>query len=132
MQAKKEEVLIKVRIINFILFTLFALVQYNDPDPYIWIMIYSYTAILCLLASFRKYYKYLYIAGAVISVLWSLSLFQSIFFAIKEFGANPIFSINMVKEKNVEEARESLGLLIVFLVMIWKYYEAKKHSKEQK
>ncbi|HMZ66388.1 MAG TPA: hypothetical protein PLF66_20020, partial [Leptospiraceae bacterium] len=68
----------------------------------------------------------------VISVLWSLSLFQSIFFAIKEFGANPIFSINMVKEKNVEEARESLGLLIVFLVMIWKYYEAKKHSKEQK
>lgn len=119
-----------MRITNsilFILFTLFAVVQYNDPDPLVWILIYGYTAILCLLAAFKKYYTAFYIIGGFISFVWSLFLFQSIFLALKEFGTEPIFSLSMVKEKNVEEARESLGLIIVFLVMIWKYFEAKKN-----
>jgi hypothetical protein len=30
-----------------LVFILFAVVQYNDPDPYLWVPIYLYPALLC-------------------------------------------------------------------------------------
>ena len=89
-----------------ILFLFFAAVQYNDPDPIIWISIYSYASLMCF--------------------VWSMTLAASILVALNGYGASPIFSLSMVKNREVEEARESLGLLIVFAVLTWKYFEAKK------
>ena len=39
-----------------IVFIIFAALQYNDPDPYVWIPIYLYTAALCALAVKNKFY----------------------------------------------------------------------------
>ena len=99
-----------------ILFLFFAAVQYNDPDPIIWISIYSYASLMCFLAAKGKYYKAFLMAGIAASIL----------VALNGYGASPIFSLSMVKNREVEEARESLGLLIVFAVLTWKYFEAKK------
>jgi hypothetical protein len=37
----------------FVLFALFAVVQYNDPDAILWILIYGVTALWAGLAAFR-------------------------------------------------------------------------------
>ena len=37
-----------------VVFILFAVVQYNDPDPYLWIPIYLYPALLCYLKFIQK------------------------------------------------------------------------------
>ena len=36
----------KLNIIFAVVFALFAILQYNDPDPYLWIPIYGYAAII--------------------------------------------------------------------------------------
>jgi hypothetical protein len=36
-----------VNLILSILFVIFAALQYNDPDPFIWIPIYLFAAFLC-------------------------------------------------------------------------------------
>lgn len=38
-------------VFNYIfagLFTIFALLQINDPDPYVWIPIYGVAALICI------------------------------------------------------------------------------------
>lgn len=120
-----------MRITNFILsfmFLLFAVVQYNDPDPLIWISIYMYAAILCFLAGTGRYYKSFILAGVVVSFVWALTLAASILVAVKNYGTESIVSLSMVKNNEVEEAREALGLVIVSIVLFWKYFE--KHTKK--
>jgi Transmembrane family 220, helix len=43
-------------ILFCILFIISAALQYNDPDPYVWMPIYLYGAALCWLAFRGKYY----------------------------------------------------------------------------
>lgn len=120
-----------MRITNFLLsgmFFLFAFVQLNDPDPILWVAIYSYAAILCLLAGFEKYYKVLLVAGILVSFVWAMTLVSSILISFKNYGAGSLFSFSMIKDNEVEEARESLGLLIVCSVLIWKYFEGNKKN----
>src|SRR3954470_23856679 len=47
-------------------FIVFAALQYNDPDPYVWIPIYMYTAVLCWLASRNKFYPTAYWIGIIV------------------------------------------------------------------
>jgi hypothetical protein len=126
---KKEEQINRMRIVNFILFVmflLFAAVQYNDPDPLIWILVYCYAAITCLLAGFKKYYDSATILGFTITIVWAITLAASILVALKNYGSGSIFSFSMIKDNEVEEARESLGLFIVAAVLLWKYFEGRK------
>ena len=49
-----------MKIFNFffvIVFIVFAALQYNDPDPYIWVPLYLYAALLCWLATKKKFNK---------------------------------------------------------------------------
>ncbi len=108
------------------MFILFAVVQYNDPDPLIWILIYCFAAAICFLAARGKYYDKVILAGVFVSFIWSMTLVASILVALNQYGVGSIFSPSMIKDKEVEEARESMGLLIVFAILVWKYFEAKK------
>lgn len=61
-------------LIFFILFLLFAALQYNDPDPYIWIPIYVYAAALCMLAYQNKWYPKAYLYGMIIYAAYAIYL----------------------------------------------------------
>lgn len=95
-------------IIFGVLFIFGALVQYNDPDPILWIIIYSIASI----ASFG--YAANKISKTVLLVLGAL-------FLIGFFSAYPEnfegFEIGKGDIKNVEEAREAYGLLLIAIVM---------------
>jgi len=93
-----------------LLFTVFAFYQTNDPDPVVWILIYAAAALLSILVLLGKISKPVlwvaliaFLAGAV--MLWPNS-YEGL---TLENGYTPA----------IEEARESLGLLIGALSMGW-------------
>ena len=58
-----------------IVFILFAALQYNDPDPYVWIPIYLYAAVLCWFAFRNKFFPGAYLLGIVIYAVYAIYKF---------------------------------------------------------
>ncbi len=95
-----------------IIFLLSAAVQYNDPDPAVWIAIYGAAAAVSFLGmrDFLPRWGYLLLfviyAGGAISQ-WPPH-FEGIFFN----------ELATMRNMNIEAARESLGLGICALAML--------------
>lgn len=122
-------------IICIILFVISAALQYNDPDPYIWIPIYLYGAFLCYQAIKRIYHPALYILAFVIYIGYALYLFfdkQGVLSWANEHQAESIVQSMKATKPWIEETREFGGLLILVLVlsinMVWLRKVKKKNS----
>lgn len=108
-------------IIFIVLFILFAAVQYNDPDPYIWMPIYLYAAFLCWQSIKKKYNPVLYIVGFAAYGLYALYLFFDktgvLNWAEEHHGENIAETMKATKPW-IEESREFFGLVIVIGVLV--------------
>ncbi|HEV7333355.1 MAG TPA: transmembrane 220 family protein [Flavisolibacter sp.] len=109
-----------------VLFVLSAALQYNDPDPYIWIPLYLYGAALCYRATQKKYNRPLYIAGLVVYSLYAVYLFldkNGVLSWISEHEAENIVQSMKATKPWIEETREFFGLLLLIIAllanMIW-------------
>jgi len=93
-----------------ILFIWAALVQYNDPDALIWYFIYGLAAIASFLFLMEK-------LTLIVPVVLSLAYFIGayVFWPVHFEGV----SIDGGNITNIEHARESLGLIINALVMLF-------------
>lgn len=112
-------------IILALLFTLFAYFQYNDPDPYLWIAIYLAVAVLCGLAAFGKYFKWLSLAlMAGLFIYWAWLLPDFITWLGQ--GMPSITGSMKAETPHTELVREFLGLLILILVLFFQYRSAQK------
>ncbi|RRB02649.1 transmembrane 220 family protein [Larkinella rosea] len=101
----------KITAIFFgVLFTLFAGLQYNDPDPQVWIPIYGFAAIASFMALGNAGRPWFYSAAGVVfwgsAIYWWPPQFEG--FLLNEMGMKTI---------NIELARESGGLAICGLAM---------------
>jgi hypothetical protein len=111
------------------IFILFAALQYNDPDPYLWVPIYLYTAVLCWLAFRSRYYPSAYIAGIVVYTLYAV---YKIFDAnglidwITKHNAQNIAETMKAERPWIEESREFFGLVILIAVLLVDYFYARK------
>lgn len=99
-----------------ILFLGFAAVQYNDPDPYLWIPIYLFPAIVsAMIFTGRRVSPLLLVLGAVVFLVFSYFQWPAHWegVALK----------NGMKDINIEEGREALGLIIcaAVLLLYWVY-----------
>lgn len=108
-------------IVFIILFVLFAALQYNDPDPYIWMPVYLYAAYLCYEAVRYRYKKILYIIGLVLYGLYALYLLFDktgvLDWITEHHGENIVQSMKATKPW-IEETREFFGLVIVIGVLV--------------
>lgn len=108
-----------------IIFVLFAALQYNDPDPYLWIPIYLYPAYLCIQgARAIKVKKELYQLGFIGFGLYGIyKMFDDngIIDWIKYHNASSIASTMKAETPWVEESREFFGLVIILTVMAINY-----------
>jgi len=104
-----------------IVFILFAAVQYNDPDPYLWIPIYLYPALLCYLKVMQKpIHKLAYWAGFLLFGAYAIyKMFDAngIVDWIQFHNASNIASTMKAEQPWVEESREFFGLVIILIVM---------------
>lgn len=108
-------------IIFLVLFVISAGLQYNDPDPYIWIPIYLFAAYLCYLAIKKIYKPVLYIIGLSIYSVYALYLlFDStgVLNWLTEHEAENIAQSMKATKPWIEETREFFGLLIVIIVLL--------------
>jgi hypothetical protein len=104
-----------------IVFILSAALQYNDPDPYIWMPLYLYGAFLCYQALKRKYNLVLYITGLVVYLSYAVYLFfdkEGVMSWARDHGAENIAQTMKATKPWIEETREFGGLLILIVVLI--------------
>jgi hypothetical protein len=119
-------------IIFAILFVLFAALQYNDPDPYVWMPIYLYAAVLCWLAFKGKYYPNAYIFGILIYAIyatWLVFTPDGVIDWVEKHNAEGITKTMHAEKPWIEDAREFLGLLILIVVLLIDFIYAKKRNR---
>ncbi len=124
-------------IIFIILFIAFAAVQYNDPDPYVWMAIYLYAAFLCYRAIQHRYNKALYIIGLVAYSLYGVYLFfakSGVLDWVNEHHSESIVQTMKAQKPWIEETREFFGLVIVIAVLLINMFWLMKikHNRENR
>jgi hypothetical protein len=110
-----------LNIIFVILFIFSAAVQYNDPDPLVWISIYLYGALLCYLTFKRKYNYNLYIIGLVVYTVYAIYLLfekNGVLSWANDYDAENIVQSMKATKPWIEEAREFFGLLILIVALV--------------
>ena len=105
-----------MRIVLFVLMclmTLFAIVQYNDPDGVMWMAIYAVPALWCATAIFKR------------SIFLSIHARTALVFCVLLTAAGvirfwPLTPRFWSKDVwyNVETAREGMGLMVVAMVLV--------------
>jgi hypothetical protein len=119
-----------------IVFILFAAVQYNDPDPYLWIPIYLYPALLSYLKLVQKpISKMAYWAGFLVFGAYAIyKVFDAngIIDWIKFHNASSIATTMKAEQPWVEESREFFGLVIILVVMAINYSKEGKNQSRTK
>lgn len=110
-----------LNVIFIIVFVLSAALQYNDPDPYIWVPIYLYGAFLCYKAYQKKYTPLLYIIGLVTYTAYAAYLFfdkQGVLSWANEHNAESITQSMKATKPWIEETREFGGLLLLIIALV--------------
>ncbi len=108
-------------IIFIVLFVLFAALQYNDPDPYIWMPIYLYAAFLCYKAIRKEYPRVLYVIGLVLYGGYAVFLLfdkTGVIDWLEVHNAENIVQTMKAEKPWIEETREFGGLVIVITVLL--------------
>ncbi|TMM55881.1 hypothetical protein FEE95_14630 [Maribacter algarum] len=98
-----------IAILFGILFIISAALQYNDPDPMLWIIIWGLAGIITLAFAFGRLSFTIPLAGGVAALIGFFYSYPEKFEGF-EIGAGDI--------KNIEEGREAFGLLIIAIVML--------------
>ncbi|MEO6220430.1 MAG: transmembrane 220 family protein [Ginsengibacter sp.] len=122
-------------IVFVIIFILFAAVQYNDPDPYVWMIIYLYAAFLCFRAVQRKYNRVLYftgLAGYVSYGAWLLFDKTGVLNWAREHHSENIVQTMHATKPWIEETREFFGLVIVIVVLLINMFWLSKRNSNNK
>ncbi|UTA69511.1 MULTISPECIES: transmembrane 220 family protein [Emticicia] len=87
-----------------------AIVQYNDPDPYVWVPTYLIPVFLCYHKMKGKGEPIMFFTIGLLYLMWAINQFPPAWegVVLNEMGMKTI---------NIELARESLGLGICTLAM---------------
>jgi hypothetical protein len=97
-----------IGIILGLVFISFAAMQYNDPDATVWILIYLNAAAITILAAFGKVPVLVLAITTIACLLGAFYMWPDKYEGL-EVGGGDI--------KNIEEAREALGLLLIGVIM---------------
>ena len=125
-----------MKVFNLIftfLFVVFAALQYNDPDPYVWVPIYLYAAVLCWMASRNRFYSKAYLTGIVLYTIYAVyKIFDQngLIDWVSVHHAENIAETMKAEKPWVEESREFFGLVILIAVLSVNWWYAKKKSKQ--
>jgi hypothetical protein len=101
------------------LFLLFAIVQWNDPDPLIWMIFYGVMSLIyILLALGKRFAFYLSVLILTVSVVYMGFILPEIIKWIKD-GMPSIVQSMKATIPTIEYTREFLGLLLCLIACIW-------------
>lgn len=109
-----------ISIILAILFVSFVSVQFDDPDPLLWVLIYTNMVVICAWSAFRSPHKYWIWITGVAYLIYAIFLFPGALDWFKSPDRSLLFDdLAKMQYPYIEETREFLGLLISVLVLFW-------------
>ncbi|WP_291914977.1 transmembrane 220 family protein [Chitinophaga sp. CB10] len=111
-----------------VIFVVFAGLQYNDPDPYVWMPIYLYAAVLCAMAARNRFYSKLYLIGIGIYLAYAVYLFftkDGVADWVTQHQAENIAQTMKATKPWIEDTREFFGLFICIIALGVNYFYAK-------
>lgn len=117
--------------IFLVLFVVSAGLQYNDPDPALWILIYLFGAMICFFAIKKQNYPSLTLAGIILLFIYALYLFfdkDGVLSWLTEHQAENIAGSMKASSPWIEETREFFGLTILISVLSINLLTSKKES----
>lgn len=101
-----------------LVFFLFVLVQYNDPDPVQWMLLYGSVSVNALLIAWQKPVRPLLWASLVVALLWALALFPACVDWVR-MGMPSIVETMKAEQPWIELAREFFGLVLAAAASGW-------------
>lgn len=108
-----------------VVFALFAIVQYNDPDPIQWIFLYGGVAVHFGMAATGKMYRLAVWLWLAVAVIWAASLLPD-FINWVRMGEPSIVEHMKAEQPWIELTREFLGLVLVALACVFLLWKTKK------
>jgi hypothetical protein len=116
-----------------VVFILFALLQINDPDPYLWIPIYGYASLIAFLNARNKYDGFANYALVVFCVLYGINLLlanDGVLSWYQQHDAENLVQSMKATKPWIENTREFGGLVIMLISVIPNIiYQQKSRSK---
>lgn len=107
-----------VHAVLALMFLSFTIVQYNDPDPWLWIAIYGSMTTLAVLAIFQKFYPKFMLAQVAGFLVYAVILAPGVWAWWTSPDRSLLFDdLAKMQFYYIEEAREFLGLMICLLVI---------------
>ena len=121
-----------INILFAVLFFIAAVLQYNDPDPYIWIPIYGFAAFICAQAARHRFYPAACVVGILILSLYACFLFfapEGVWDWFTSHEAEDIAATMKATKPWIEQTREFFGLIIIIISLLLNYYFAKRNRR---
>ena len=112
--------------IIMLLFIFAGAVQFNDPDPFVWMGIYGLAAVVCGLEIRRPAPVWAPVALALIALFWA----GTIYYRVRGVSIGSLFAEWEMRDLRIEEAREMYGLAIVGIWMVVIVIARRSHNKE--
>jgi transmembrane protein TMEM220 len=109
-----------IPVFFLVLFIVFALLQYNDPDPVQWMFAYLSAAFLSFLAFKGKLVNYIAFISAGIFIIGAIHQWPHQYDGVTG---------NMDADPNIELGRESLGLIICAVATLVNFFISQKIKK---
>jgi hypothetical protein len=105
------------------MFLAFTVVQFNDPDPLLWIAIYGAMVVISVMAFFNRYSKALMIVLELGYSFYAILLFPSAITWLESTDRSLLFDdIAKMQYPYIEETREFLGLVICLFVLTFYFF----------
>ena len=112
-----------------VIFFVFGLVQLNDPDPWLWVALYTFVAGVFAFAAFGKRNQYVILGGILLSLVWTLLLLPE-FINWINMGMPTITGSMKAEEPHIEYTREFLGLFLCAGALGYLYLKGRRLNEE--
>ena len=119
MRLKKFSIRVLIHWIIFLIFLSFAWLQLNDPDPAVWVLVYSIVALLFGISNFTTIPRV--ILYAVLGAMIVFALFHIPYFIewLKSPNKSELFGDMVYEKPYIEGSREFMGLLIAISAVLY-------------
>ncbi len=112
-----------IKVILAILFGIFAIVQYNDVDPWLWIAIYGFVSILFILNITGWYNSRIILGLIIIAIGFSFVYVPGVIDYIQQGQPEVLIESMQAKKPYIEETREFGGIWLVILALTYLYFK---------
>jgi hypothetical protein len=119
--------LIILNVVFCLSFLVFAWLNLNDIDAWLWVPIYLVPSILCGMAVFGMYYPVIYIGSIAFYLVYAVILFFSkdgVKDWLVKYNRPSITETMQATKPYIEKTREFFGLLIVIATLALNYFVA--------